>query len=226
MNLGVIVTLKEYSVWEIHQLDEYGGPRSRKDYQAVKISAENIQLCAEKARRKKIFIERGVKEFIIVERGRNISGGGPLKLNVSGKKIKRDVTIIEGIKKSRFDVEDIDYDAIDKILLEIRMGSSNKLRATLKMWAEPGHRERMSRLGKERWENPEFRAKVTKTKRERGQDPDFKARMSLVSKKRWENIEYRDKMSKIMLEKWKDPEFRKKNRDSFDATIKARNNPG
>jgi len=226
MNLGVIVALKEYSVWEIHQLDVYGGPKTTSEYQAVKIRAENIQDCAERARRKKTFVERGIKEFIIVERGRDIRGGGPLTLNVSGKKIKREVTVIEGITRPRFEVEDIDYDAIDKILLEMRVGSSNKLRATLKMWAEPGHRERMSKLGKERWENPEFRARVTKTKKERGQDPDFKAKMSLVSKKRWENIEYRDKMSKIMLEKWKDPEFRKKNRDSFDATIKARNNPG
>ena len=227
MNLGVIVALKQYTVWEISQLDVYGGPRPTSEYHAVKISAENIQVCAEKARRKKAFIDRGVKEFIIVERGRDIRNGGPLTLNVSGKKIKRKVTVIEGIKRPRFDIEeDIDYEAIDKMRSEVRMKLSNKYRATKKMWSEPGHRERISMLGKERWENPEFRAKVTKNMKIHGADPVFRSKMSIYAKKRWENPEYRDRMSKMMLEKWKDPEHRKKVKESFNATIKARNNPG
>ena len=62
-----------YDVWEHHQLGVLGG-RQR----GLSLEAEDIKACADQVRRRRSFIRRGEKRFLIVERGYHVPpGGGP-----------------------------------------------------------------------------------------------------------------------------------------------------
>ena len=70
-----------YVVWELRQLDPHG-MKSLSESRGLSLKAETIEACADKARCLPRFIKRGVKEFLIVERGHRIPpGGGPLNFH-------------------------------------------------------------------------------------------------------------------------------------------------
>ena len=77
-----------YDVWEHHQLGVLGG-RQR----GLSLEAEDIKACADQVRRRRSFIRRGEKRFLIVERGYHVPpGGGPLNFHgaeyIASDKIK------------------------------------------------------------------------------------------------------------------------------------------
>jgi len=206
-----------YRVWDISQLDQYSGARGRPEDRSVLIEATNIENAAVEARSRGVFARYGVKEFVIVEDGRSIMNGGPLTLNVSGKKIKREVTIIEGVRarRGKDSLEDDGLRALAlKALRDVRSRAGlphdqsvflkerwldpeyreNIIKKYKKAWEVPGYREKQSQITRERWENPEFREKTIKRMKERGQDPDRRARHSERVKKLWEDPEFRDKV--------------------------------
>ena len=69
-----------YVVWELQDLDPLG-KEALSEYRGFTLEAVDIRACADQVRRRKAFIKRGVKKFLIVERGHHIlPGGGPLQL--------------------------------------------------------------------------------------------------------------------------------------------------
>ena len=72
----------QYVVWELRDLDPIGRESLAESRAIIRLDAENIKACADEVRRRKAFIKRGVKEFLIVERDHYIPpGGGPLNFH-------------------------------------------------------------------------------------------------------------------------------------------------
>ena len=82
-----------YHVWEIVGL-------ARAQSRFIRLEADDIEACAGKVRRRRGFIKRGVKEFLIVGSEHHISpGGGPLcVMDTTGLKFadKRDPKVKVG----------------------------------------------------------------------------------------------------------------------------------
>ncbi|MDP2905848.1 MAG: DNA gyrase subunit A, partial [Candidatus Omnitrophota bacterium] len=86
---------------------------------------------------------------------------------------------------------------------------------SLRLWADPQHRERISRLSKERWGNPEYRKGMVEQSRALWLKPEFRNKYPHehfrdAAKKLWENDDtlklHREKAKK----QWQDPAFRAK----------------
>ena len=87
-----------------------------------------------------------------------------------------------------------------------------------RIWARPGHREKLAKIRKETWNRPGYRERVSKTlqntprpkqseyMKERWQDPEFKEKMA----KTMQSSEYHNKISKAMMGIKRTPEHREK----------------
>ncbi|TSC91306.1 MAG: DNA gyrase subunit A [Parcubacteria group bacterium Gr01-1014_2] len=86
---------------------------------------------------------------------------------------------------------------------------------SLKLWANPEHREYISESSKKQWENPEYRKRQTKFAKKLWRDPQYRAKypqnhFSRMAKVLWSNPEMKKIHSEKARKQWEIPEFRKK----------------
>ncbi len=65
---------------------------------------------------------------------------------------------------------------------------------SLRLWADPSHRQRILEHLKRRWAEPNYRAKMSKSAKAQWSDPAYQAHMSRLSAERWRDPEYRHKL--------------------------------